>query len=281
MATLEDKILGDTRQCYCSDSEGSDLEDESESSNLSVPQEPTQEPPPEVNKWDGTSQNTGPKGVIKDWQIFRDLAREKRAQQETATLDLAKKLTLTVQSTLDEEKEKAALEDPELAELLNDDFLLQYQKQRMQELLQQMDSKTKFKELMFLNSGDDYLNVVDETDKLVTVIIHIYEERIQACQLMNQCLQELAEIYQSTKFCAIQGSKAGVSKHFKVKGLPALLVYKNKILIGNFVKLTDDLGNNFCSEDVQELLVEHGLLEDLTYAPPIIKHGEASSSDSD
>lgn len=51
---------------------------------------------------------------------------------------------MTVRTALDEEKE--ALDDPELAELLNDDFLLHYQKQRIEEMMAQTNLKKKFGE---------------------------------------------------------------------------------------------------------------------------------------
>ena len=38
---------------------------------------------------------TGPKGVIKDWQRYKQLEAEKRASQSLEKMQLAKKLTLT------------------------------------------------------------------------------------------------------------------------------------------------------------------------------------------
>lgn len=149
MATLEDKILGEKLHNYCSSSEESDNENSnSESEEGRKQTAPTEEaaPPLEPNKWEGTSTNTGPKGVIKDWQRYKQLEHERREEDEREKIALMKKLTLTVQSALDEEREKAALEDPDLAELLNDEFLVQYQKQRMQEMLQQTNHNIKFGE---------------------------------------------------------------------------------------------------------------------------------------
>lgn len=69
MATLEDKILGNKMQYYCSsssededgnDSGCSDKEDDAPKNDM-----PHKEESIEVNDWDGTSSNTGPKGVIR------------------------------------------------------------------------------------------------------------------------------------------------------------------------------------------------------------------------
>lgn len=97
---------------------------------------------------------------------------------------------------------------------------------------------------------------------------------------MNICLKQLAKFYKNVKFCAILGSCAGMSKKFKDNGVPALLVYKAGNLIGNFVRITDELGNDFVPEDVQGYLVEHGLLEDRSCTPELIK-GTTPDSDSD
>ena len=42
----------------------------------------------------------------------------------------------------------------------------------------------------------------------------------------------------------------------KVSGLPALLVYKEGQLVGNFVKLLDEFGDDFYATDVESFLIE-------------------------
>lgn len=282
MATLEDKILGEKSHNYCSSSsENSDSEDDSPAERNVKKEEENAEPLPEVGKWEGSSTNTGPKGVIKDWQRYKQLKNEQREESERERIELVKKLTMTVQSALDEEREKAEEEDPELAELLKDEFLESYQKQRMKEMLEKSQHKLKFGQIVHLNNGDDFLQAIDEENKAVTVIIHISEDRIEACRTMNVCLKDLCKIYPEVKFCTILGSNAGLSKHFKVNGVPALLVYKAGQMVGNFVKLADELGNDFSAEDVQGYLVEHGMLEDKSCTPFIVRKGGDSDSGDD
>lgn len=54
-------------------------------------------------------------------------------------------------------------------------------------------------------------------------------------------------------------------------GVPALLAYKSGNLIGNFVSLSNEFGDDFFATDVEEFLVDHGLLPDSTLVPEIIK----------
>lgn len=281
MATLDDKILGEKLHNYCSSSEDSDS-DSDDKEQQQQPAAKTEQPPPQSpqKEWEGTSTNTGPKGVIEDWRRFKQLEIEKREENERERIELAKKLTMTVQSALDEEREKTAQEDPEFAELLNDEFLLEYQKKRMAEMMQQRQHNLKFGELIVLKDGGEFLKAIDQEEKSVKVVVHVYEENVDACRAMNACLKVLAKTYDAVKFCAILSSRAGMSRDFKVSGVPALLIYKGGQLVGNFVRLSDDLGNDFCPEDIQGYLVEHGMLEDKTCKPLIIKSAE-SDDDSD
>ena len=57
-------------------------------------------------------------------------------------------------------------------------------------------------------------------------------------------------------------SVAGLSKHFKAAGVPALQVYKASQLLGSFVRMTNKLGMDLFAPDVESVLSEHGLLPD-------------------
>jgi hypothetical protein len=147
MTTLEDKLLGERAHCYCSssESEGEKSDDDSgqEIQTNSVIKEANAVPRPDPYKWEGSSTNTGPKGVMKDWQRFKQLETQKRAEQEKERQALIQKLSLTCKSALDEERENDADVDPEIAELLSDEFLLQFQKQRMEEMMSKLTTLPK------------------------------------------------------------------------------------------------------------------------------------------
>ncbi|KAK0163642.1 hypothetical protein PV327_007305 [Microctonus hyperodae] len=279
MATFEDKILGEKLEYYCSsssedeanDSENSDCENENNACTKEIPTSTSS-----YDQWEGTSSNTGPKGVIRDWQRFKQLESEKRLVQEQERLELMKKLSLTCKSTLDDEKEKLQETDPELFELLDDEYLLEYQRQRMKEMLGKVN-KLRFGNLIKLSDGNDLLKAIDNEDKSVTIIVHIYEKNVPGCEAMNGSLITLAQEYPHVKFCKILGFSAGLSKHFKQEGVPALLVYKNGQVIGNFVRITDTLGIDFYSSDVESFLLEHGLIIDKNFIPKII----TNSNDND
>ncbi|CAD1469036.1 unnamed protein product [Heterotrigona itama] len=283
MSTIEDKILGEKLHYYCSSSsedENDSANSDKETENEKYPQIITDSIEPSFSEWDGTSSNTGPKGVIKDWQRYKQLQAEKREEQEKERLQLIKKLSLTCRSSLDEEKEKIIQSDPDLAELLTDEFLLEYQKQRMKEMLART-KKLRFGRVINLETADQFLEAIDNEDKSVTIVVHIYEPNIPGCEAMNGSLISVAEDYPLVKFCKILGSVAGLSKHFKKEGVPALLVYKAAQVIGNFVHVTDYLGVDFYASDVEAFLIEQRMLTDKNCISVITSHNEHALSDSE
>ncbi|PBC29590.1 Phosducin protein [Apis cerana cerana] len=284
MSTLENKILGEKLHYYCSssseDEENDSADSDKEIEDEKYPQIITDSIEPSFSEWDGTSSNTGPKGVIKDWQRYKQLQAEKRDEQDKERIKLIKKLSLTCRSSLDEEKEKIMQTDPDLAELLTDEFLLEYQKQRMKEMLAKTE-KLRFGRIINLETADQFLEAIDNEEKSITIIVHIYENNIPGCEAMNGSLISVADNYPYVKFCKILGSVAGLSKHFKKEGVPALLVYKAGQIIGNFVHITDYLGEDFYASDVENFLIEHGMLTDKNCIPVITIQDKHTLSDSE
>lgn len=265
MATLDDKILGEKLHNYCSSSEdegGSDYEDSRSGDEEGNPPtaQPSAEPAP-INSWTGSASNTGPKGVLEDWRRFKQLEAESRRELAIERIALAKKLTLSVKTEREEAaaKEREELED-ELGELMDEDFLMKYQKQRMQELMSQLKKAPKFGKVITLKTQEEFLDAIDKEDEKVAIIVHIYNTSTVACETMNGCLNVLALDYPAIKFCRISADITGLSRHFRVDGVPAILVYKGGQVIGNFVQLTNELGNDFYATDVERFLIECGML---------------------
>lgn len=69
MATLEDKILGNKMQYYCSssseDEDGNDSGCSDKEEEVPKTETSNKDQSIEISDWDGSSSNTGPKGVIR------------------------------------------------------------------------------------------------------------------------------------------------------------------------------------------------------------------------
>lgn len=288
--------MGEKLQYYCSSSEdekdgsGDEGDGDGDQAMAAAPAQPPPDLTQDMTHWQGNSANTGPKGesrtsfnssifyfnylllvgVIKDWQRFKQLENEKRQEADREKLELMKKLSITAKTTAEDQKAKEQADfDAELEELLNDDFLQEFQKRRMQEMLALSGMLPKFGEVVTLQNGDDFLHCIDGENKSVTVIIHIYEDKFKACKTMNKCMVKLAKEYPTVKFCKILSTVAGLSKKFKTVALPTLLVYKNGQVIGNFIRMGEEFGDEFYASDVESYLIEHALLPDKTLKPAI------------
>ena len=230
MATLDDKLLGEKLHYYCSSSEDegeADSGDEDERGGAGGSKEPVTKFYPTVKDGEG-GHNTGPKGVLSDWRRYKQLETEKREDAEAEKMALAKKLCLNARTNDEDEKAKAKDEqiDAELEGLLDDDFLESYMARRMREMMAQTNQTKKFGKTIILPDADSFLDQIDGEDKSVTVIIMIHEPGAEGCEAMTGCIECLAADFPTVKFCSIKSTTAGLSKHFKTGGVPALLVYK-------------------------------------------------------
>ncbi|XP_053138025.1 phosducin-like protein [Hemicordylus capensis] len=297
MTTLDDKLLGEKLQYYYSSSEDEDSEkEEGSGEGRTLPSAV----PGEVHlSSDGSAVNTGPKGVINDWRRFKQLETEQREEQCQEMERLIKTLSMTCRSHLDEEEDKQ--KQKELQEKLNgkltlqeytilhegadddEEFLQQYRKQRMEEMRQQLHSGQQFRQVFEILSGEAFLATVDQVHKHTLVMIHIYEEDVPGADSLSGCMLCLAAEYPTVKFCRVRSSLIGASARFTTSALPALLVYKGGELVGNFVRITDQLGEDFFAVDLEAFLQECGLLpeKDLSLLSSIRSASPCYSEDSD
>ena len=155
--------------------------------------------------------------MIKDWQRYKQFENEKRERNQREELQLMKKLSITCRSHLEEESAKNQSSDSD-SEDLKDDFIKEYMIKRMNEMHQQMNSAAKdrpdFGQLIHLDCGSQLLEAIDTENKCVTIVCHIYTNDVPLCRHINQCLSSLAQKYIKLKFCAIEASTAGMSRHF-------------------------------------------------------------------
>ncbi|MBN3322424.1 PHLP protein, partial [Atractosteus spatula] len=277
MTTLDDKLLGEKLQYYYSSSEDEDSDKEEEGTEEKTIRNPDVLDADLEYSQDGSAVNTGPKGVINDWRKYKQLENEQRQEQRREMERLIKKLSLTCRSHLDEGSDQE--KQKELQEKINgkmtlqeynmlqeegddEDFLQQYRKQRMEEMRRQLYTGKRFESVFELASAEEFLETVDKEEKSTLVMIHIYEEDLPACEAMTGSMICLAAEYPLVKFCRVKSSVIGASARFTRNALPALLVYKAGDLIGNFVRITDQLGEDFFAVDVEAFLQEYSLLPD-------------------
>ncbi|XP_046840387.1 phosducin-like protein [Xenia sp. Carnegie-2017] len=260
---LEDKLLGYKAQNYVSSSESEDNDDECSDQECACDSKlgKEKETPQLDFRIDGPK--TGPKGVIEDYRRYRQLEAEQREEKKAELEALAKKFSVTCQSSLDEEKEKKELEFDE-----EDEFVKLYHMKRLQEMQRRAEQyvasiRPQFGILRDIK-GKEFLDVIDKENADVVIVIHLHEANVDGCPAMSGSLKVLAQQYPRVKFCQVLASETGISKYFVQNGLPALLIYQNKQLIGNYVKMTNVFGDDFFATDVESFLIENGILSENT-----------------
>lgn len=290
MTTLDDKILGEKLQYYYSSSDDEDSDhDDNQQKTI---KDPVISVGAEVRE--RRAINTGPKGVINDWRRFKQLENEQRAEQRREVHRLIKKLSMNCRSHLDDQKElqrqrvvqekinsKMTMKECNMLHEQDDEmFLQQYRKQRMEEMREHLYSGKRFEQIYELTSSQDFLDTIDKEEKNTLIVVHIYEDDLAGCDAMNGCLLCLASDYPVVKFCKVRSSVIGASARFTDNALPALLVYKCGDLIGNFVRITDQLGYDFFAVDLEAFLREYGVLpEKDVVSPTSIQSASVSHSD--
>ncbi|EFX82325.1 hypothetical protein DAPPUDRAFT_210764 [Daphnia pulex] len=292
MATLDDKLMGEKLHYYCSSSSESEGEDEDGEKLPPAAGDAETAAPNGSCQWDGTSCNvnyhfsqnyttiTGPKGVIKDYQRFKQLERERREEQKEELSKLAKKFSITCRTNAEDDKAKSEEEklEEELAKLMDESCIQDFVQQRMQEMLLRETNQLRFGSVHVIKDCDHFLAAVDGEDKSVSVIILLHEPNSPGCLSAIKAVESLSKAYTHVKFCTVRPSLISMSVNFKVSGVPALLAYKSGQLFGNFVRMTDELGEEFATCDLESYLIEHGILNDRNLVPNVV---QTESSDED
>uniref|UniRef100_A0A8C5GVA7 Phosducin n=1 Tax=Gouania willdenowi TaxID=441366 RepID=A0A8C5GVA7_GOUWI len=184
--------------------------------------------------------HTGPKGVINDWRRFKLDSEDQNVPQNK------KELIRQMSHPRDDDRlRKMSVQEYEMIQEEDERYLKHYRKQCMQEMHQRLSFGPRFDSVHELQSGEDFLEVIEQEHRLTLVIVHIYQHGVKGCEQLNSCLDCLALEFPGVKFCRIDAVASGAAERFSPEVLPALLVYK---------------AENFFAPDVEAFLNEYGLL---------------------
>jgi thioredoxin-like negative regulator of GroEL len=98
--------------------------------------------------------------------------------------------------------------------------------------MQQIASKEKYGEVMQI-SKPDFVKEVTEASKECSVIVHLFQDSIPACKLMNRHLSELAQRYKAVKFLKIVADQC--IPNYPDRNVPTLLVYVDGDIRANMI----------------------------------------------
>nr|XP_023662211.1 phosducin-like isoform X2 [Paramormyrops kingsleyae] len=210
--------------------------------------------------------HTGPKGVINDWRKFK-LETEDHDNMPPSKRELLRQMSTPQKPEEFGEKvnRKMSTQEYELIQQEDEMCLRKYRRQCMQEMHERLSFGPRFEGVCELENGEAFLDVIEKEHHLTLVAVHVYEDGVPGCEALNSCLDCLAAEYPGIKFCKIRASRTGAGDRFPDDVLPAVLVYKAGELLGNFLHITQHLGEEFFAVDVEAFLNQYGFLPEKVF----------------
>lgn len=190
----------------------------------------------------------------------------KEKEPEISEEDVIKLVDAAVKEKTSIEKplEDMTLEELEACEDEEDERILQeYRRKRLLEM-QQNALKSKFGEVMEI-SGEDYIREVNQAGDGVWVVLHLYQQGVPQCTLINQLLTRLAPKFPQTKF--LKSISTMCIKNFPDKNLPAIFVYYEGNMKRQLVGPQAFGGMNLTVEGLELILSEIGAVKTDLEAP--------------
>ncbi|KAJ3030941.1 Phosducin-like protein 3 [Rhizophlyctis rosea] len=200
-----------------------------------------------------------------EWdQILRErgILPQKEKEPEITEDDLI----AMVEKAVAEKYGEKAIEDRTLDELdeledIEDDRVLEsYRRQRLAEL-QSEASSAKYGSVTEL-SKPDYNREVTEASATTYVVLHLYQNHIPACKLINGILDRLASTHRATKFLRIRADQC--IENYPDRNCPTLLVYGEGDLKRNLVGIAALGGMGTTLDYVEKLLRDCGAVTKTT-----------------
>lgn len=176
-----------------------------------------------------------------------------------------------VQEVLAEELKGKPLEKMTLDELVehedddteDDREYERIRKQRIMELIRdQHERLRRYGQLRELTRVD-FSTEVNLAPKDVWVVVHMYQERLEKCRLLNERFSQLAQKYERTKFLKIVATDC--VPNFPDRNCPSVLVYCNNDLKKQWMGEAAFDSAKLSQDAVEKLLLSIGALQNKAY----------------
>ncbi|KAM0745905.1 RNI-like protein [Meredithblackwellia eburnea MCA 4105] len=231
----------------------------------------------------GGASNTGPKGVLADYQargegvttktgpkgVLADYEGSRAASAKLPPLLAPPSATIISLGPQDEEKEED--EDDEWG--LNEIEDTAWKRKRAAELSGSGSNARRRRFGHLREVGEEqFLKAVDEEGEDVTVVVCLYEPHIPTCTHLNTHLSSLARLYPYTKFLRARATAVDFS-FADASALPTLIVYKGGDVVGEPIVRVDREWGEGTREDIRGILI--------SLATPPSRTATANSDDND
>ena len=128
----------------------------------------------------------------------------------------------------------------ELEDELDEEFLEQYKQKRLEEI-QKTAEKPHFGSVYEI-SREEYLAHVTNAPKESYVVLHLYQDYIEKCKLMNELMSRMAPKYPLIKFIKIISTRC--IENFPDSKLPCLIMYREGKMTSNITNVDIEMKMN-------------------------------------
>jgi len=224
-------------------------------------------PPPDPRKIARENQKvfrTGPKGVKADYNEARLKVVAGRLKKEIHDRKIIKRGALGAPAplaTLDARAPppKPVYERPSQADDSESDWDEDPEAERLvkETIKLHMEDLPTFGECRTLNAMN-FDKEVDGENPNVTIIIHVYQDYLARCALMNDTLARMAEAWPHTKF--MLGRTDHILPDFPDHGCPSFIVFRGGKQLHNIAEFMVEIGPDFTDVDVVRYFRQKGIL---------------------
>jgi len=168
------------------------------------------------------------------------------------------------------------LEDDELEDLAleeDDDFLEQYRRQRILQI-EALKSLNKFGSVREI-TGQDYVQEVNKAGDGVWVVLHLYRDGVQLCNIINHHFNELARQFPMTKF--LKAVSTTCIPNYPDKNLPTIFVYHEEKMKAQIIG-PQTFSNNLSKDQLEWCFKEIGAVPSSMETNPTKETRDAFSS---
>uniref|UniRef100_A0A0A9VXL7 Viral IAP-associated factor n=1 Tax=Lygus hesperus TaxID=30085 RepID=A0A0A9VXL7_LYGHE len=196
---------------------------------------------------------------------WNDILRSKgilpKKEKEISEDDIVK----MVEATIEEKQSKAgkAFDDLTLDELdeLEDDeddaVILEYRNKRIAEMMA-LAAKAKYGSLGEI-TGQEYVDEVNKAGEGIWVVLHLYQNGVPLCALLNKHLSELARKFPSTKF--LKSVSVTCIPNYPDKNLPTIFVYFEGDMKQQFIGPSSFRREDITVEELEWMLGKTGAIK--------------------
>ncbi|CAJ0929066.1 unnamed protein product, partial [Mesorhabditis belari] len=239
MASLESKLLDGANAGYCSSSEGEDESGWKVSNDDDTHQQNV------MRQLPGTS-NTGAKGVLSDFQLFREEVMHHREQKNQ---QIVKQAQRGMMESSKEERERVQNGDDD-----DDETLENMRAKRLQEMRKALTGR-----IFEITDSKQYLEA-SESNTSSLILVMIYEPGHEGSEHLTHIFKILAADFPDAKFLRANAALLGTTKNFKTLALPTLQVFFNGALVGNFVCVDKQLPEEYTTFQLIQFLERKRIL---------------------